>query len=209
MSVRTSFFAATCAVAALACGGCGPEAESAAPQRLDVAVDSAFRGEALAEFSLVAQDGRPVTRADLLGAPLVLDFVFTTCTGPCPRVSAHMHRVQELTRATDVRLVTITVDPETDTPEVLARYAAELGADTARWSFLSGPEEQIDAVLRSLWLARAKDAGAALGLQVTHSTRLIVLDARGVVRGMYDGESEDGARAAAERAKWLGTNPGR
>ena len=66
---------------------------------------------------------------DLLGHALVLDFVFTTCTGPCPRVSANMAKVQELVKATKVKLATFTVEPETDTPEVLTKYAAEHGAD--------------------------------------------------------------------------------
>ena len=210
MRNRSRFLAAALVVAAVVSGGCQGESEAQAPvTKLDVSADAAFRGEQLAAFELVDQAGKAVTREDLLGAPLVLDFVFTTCTGPCPRVSANMAKVQEAVKATKVKLATFTVDPETDTPEVLRKYAAEHGADAERWRFLTGPEEQIDGVLRSLWLARAKSAGAALGMQVTHSTRLIVLDAKGFVRGMYDGESDAGVEAAAARAKWLERNPGR
>ena len=210
MRNRARVLAAALVVAAVVSGGCQGESEAQAPvTKLDVSADAAFRGEQLAAFELVDQAGKAVTREDLLGAPLVLDFVFTTCTGPCPRVSANMAKVQEAVKATKVKLATFTVDPETDTPEVLTKYAAEHGADAERWRFLTGPEEQIDGVLRSLWLARAKSAGAALGMQVTHSTRLIVLDAKGFVRGMYDGESDAGVEAAAARAKWLERNPGR
>ena len=210
MRNRARFLAAALVVAAVVSGGCQGESEAQAPvTKLDVSADAAFRGEQLAAFELVDQAGKAVTREQLLGAPLVLDFVFTTCTGPCPRVSANMAKVQEAVKATKVKLATFTVDPETDTPEVLTKYAAEHGADAERWRFLTGPEEQIDGVLRSLWLARAKSAGAALGMQVTHSTRLIVLDAKGFVRGMYDGESDAGVEAAAARAKWLERNPGR
>lgn len=210
MRKRTGLLAAALVVAALVWSGCQGESEAQAPAtKLDVAADAAFRGEPIAEFALVDQTGKATTREELLGHALVLDFVFTTCTGPCPRVSANMARVQELVKATKVRLATFTVDPETDTPEVLAKYAAEHGADAERWRFLTGPEEQIDGVLRSLWLARAKSAGAALGMQVTHSTRLIVLDSKGFVRGMYDGETDAGVEAAAARAKWLERNPGR
>lgn len=210
MRKRTGFLAAALVVAALVWSGCQGESEAQAPvTKLDVAADAAFRGEQLAAFELVDQAGKVTTREDLLGNALVLDFVFTTCTGPCPRVSANMAKVQEFVKATKVKLATFTVDPETDTPEVLTKYAAEHGANSERWRFLTGPEEQIDGVLRSLWLARAKSAGAALGMQVTHSTRLIVLDSKGFVRGMYDGESDAGVEAAAARAKWLERNPGR
>jgi protein SCO1/2 len=204
-----SFIAATLAVAALVSGGCSKEAETSTSTRLrlDVEAASTFRGDALAEFTLTDQLGRSVTRADLAGAPVVLDFIFTTCTGPCPRVSAHMSLVQERTAGSKISLASFSVDPETDTPEVLKAYSEEHHADPQRWRFLTGAEEQIDAVLRSLWLARSKSEEAALGMHVTHSTRLIVLDARGAVRGMYDGESEQGVDAAVARARWLLEHP--
>ncbi len=202
--------AATLAVAAFVSGGCSRESEGPAKpagMRLDVEPSSTFRGDVLAEFELVDQLGRKVTRAEFAGAPLVLDFIFTTCTGPCPRVSANMAQVQQKTAGSRIRLATFSVDPETDTPEVLAGYAQEHGADAERWRFLTGAEEQVDRVLRSLWLARSKNEEAALGMRVTHSTRLIVLDGRGVIRGMYDGESEAGVEAAVARARWLEGNP--
>lgn len=196
---------------ALLCGhgACDSQAGPGSAVTLAVAADDPFQGEPLAEFELRSHTGRAVRKADLLGQPCVLDFIFTTCTGPCPRVSGQMRSVQALLRGVPARLVSFSVDPEIDTLEVLSAYAARFEADAERWWFLTGPEQQIDGVLRSLWLARAKDAGAALGMQVTHSTRLIVLDARGVVRGHYDGETDEGARAAAARAQWLAENPGR
>jgi protein SCO1/2 len=210
MRKRRTILAAALVVAAFVWVACREEAATQqAVTKLDVDAEAAFRGEQVAAFELVDQTGKVTTREDLLGHALVLDFVFTTCTGPCPLVSANMAKVQELVKATKVKLATFTVDPETDTPEVLTKYAAEHGADTERWRFLTGPEEQIDGVLRSFWLGREKSAGAALGMQVTHSTRLIVLDAKGFVRGMYDGQSDAGVEAAAARAKWLERNPGR
>ena len=161
--------AATLAVAAFVSGGCSRESEGPAKPagtRLDVEPSSTFRGDVLAEFELVDQLGRKVTRAEFAGAPLVLDFIFTTCTGPCPRVSANMAQVQQKTAGSRIRLATFSVDPETDTPEVLAGYAQEHGADAERWRFLTGAEEQVDRVLRSLWLARSKNEEAALGMRV-------------------------------------------
>ncbi|MBM3988441.1 MAG: SCO family protein [Planctomycetes bacterium] len=208
-AVRT-IGAAALAVAVLVCGGCSQESdarEQPSLTRLDVEASSAFKGALLADFELVDQLGAAARRADFAGAPAVLDFIFTTCTGPCPRVSANMARVQQQTAGTSVRLASFSVDPETDTPEVLAAYAQGYGADATRWRFLTGAEEQIDGVLRSLWLARSKNDEVALGLRVTHSTRLVVLDGRGVLRGMYDGESEAGVEAALARSRWLAEHP--
>lgn len=205
--------ARACSALVLGCAcsltACSDDAPVGAASQLAVPSDSDFRGETIADFELTAHDGRTVTRADVLGAPVVLDFIFSTCTGPCPRVSGQMRNVQARLSGVNAKLLSFSVDPETDTPEVLSAYAARFEADAQRWWFLTGPDAQIDGVMKSLWLARAKDAGAALGMQVTHSTRLVVLDALGVVRGMYDGESDQGAAAAAERAAWLAAHPGR
>ncbi|MBM3989711.1 MAG: SCO family protein [Planctomycetes bacterium] len=210
MAAMRRIGAAALAVAVLVCGGCSQESdarEQSSLTRLDVEASSAFKGALLADFELVDQLGAAARRADFAGAPTVLDFIFTTCTGPCPRVSANMARVQQRTAGTSVRLASFSVDPETDTPEVLAAYAQGYGADATRWRFLTGAEEQIDGVLRSLWLARSKNDEVALGMRVTHSTRLVVLDGRGVLRGMYDGESEAGVEGALARARWLAEHP--
>ncbi|MFM7295668.1 MAG: SCO family protein [Planctomycetota bacterium] len=210
MEALRTLGAAALAVAVFVSGGCSKESDAPSRPvgtRLDVEASSTFRGDVLAEFELVDQREAKATRADFAGAPVVLDFIFTTCTGPCPRVSANMAQVQQKTAGTGIRLASFSVDPETDTPEVLAAYAQGHGADATRWRFLTGAEEQIDGVLRSLWLARSKNEEAALGMRVTHSTRLIVLDARGVIRGMYDGESEAGVEAAVARARWLLEHP--
>jgi cytochrome oxidase Cu insertion factor (SCO1/SenC/PrrC family) len=200
-----SALVATLALVA-ACDGGSHQAEF----RLDAAAEAPFRGQKLAEFSLVAHTGRAVHLADVLGQPAVVSFIFTTCTGPCPRVSGQLARVQERLAATPVRLFSFSVDPETDTPEVLANYASSFGARSDRWWFLTGEPSEIDGVLRSASLpALAKNPAAELGMQVTHSTRLIVLDAAGFVRGYYDGESDSGAAAAADRAEWLAVHPGR
>jgi protein SCO1/2 len=97
----------------------------------------------------------------------------------------------------------VTVDPETDTPAVLAEYAARHGADPERWLFLTGPEDRIDALVASAMLARGKDPTAELGMQVTHSSRFLVVDGEGVVRGYFDGQTDEGVRGAERRARWL------
>lgn len=204
-SLVVPFFAA---LALLACdGGTGAAGGSGASDVL--ARDSQFAGPELAGFTLTERSGRDVRLSDLAGRPFVLAFVFTTCSTICPAMSARMKGLQDALEGTDARLVSVTVDPETDTPEVLAEYAARYGADPERWWFLTGSEEQIDALVRSVSLVRAKDPQAPLGLQVTHSSRLIVVDGEGVVRGYFDGQGDEGVRGAEERVRWLAGSPGR
>lgn len=96
------------------------------------------------EFSLIERDGRPVTRADLLGKIWLANFIYTECKETCPTQSLQIARLQaEFADAPGLRLVSITVDPKHDTPEVLARYAERYGADPSRWLFLTGDKREI------------------------------------------------------------------
>jgi cytochrome oxidase Cu insertion factor (SCO1/SenC/PrrC family) len=96
------------------------------------------------EFSLIERSGRPVTRADLLGKVWLANFIYSECKETCPLQSLQLSRLQaEFADAPDLRLVSITVDPKHDTPEVLARYAERYGADPERWLFLTGDKREI------------------------------------------------------------------
>jgi len=100
-------------------------------------------------FTLHERSGRAVSKEDLLGKVWVTDFIFTRCVDECPLASQRMARLQAAfaTKA-DFRLVSITVDPAHDTPEVLARYAANFGADAQRWLFLTGEKTAIYQLVR-------------------------------------------------------------
>lgn len=113
---------------------------SNAPQRLEV------YGEVPA-FSLVGQAGQEVTRKALEGKIWVANFIFTSCQETCPLQSATMAGLQaDWQGEPDIRLVSITVDPDHDTPEVLARYAGRFQADARRWFFLTGEERVISTL---------------------------------------------------------------
>ena len=100
-------------------------------------------------FVLIERSGQQVTRADLLGKVWIVNFIFTRCAEECPLMSGHMARLQDaLATASDVRLVSITVDPEHDTPEVLARYAERFAARPQRWWFLTGDKAAIYRLVR-------------------------------------------------------------
>jgi protein SCO1/2 len=154
-------------------------------------------------FVLTERSGRTITNNDLFGKIWIADFVYTTCPGPCPIVTASMARLQgAVAHDPQVQLVTFTVDPVTDTPAVLATYADKFGASKDRWWFLTGPEKQQDALIHDGFLLPVVDnrGNPAEGqFTVTHSTQLALVDANGVVRGYYDGTTAEG-RAAVLKA---------
>lgn len=94
-------------------------------------------------FQLTNQRSEPFGSEQLTGKIWIADFVFTSCPGPCPMISSRMSELQKPLEETDVDLVTFTVDPETDTPEVLRAYAERLHARDSRWDFLTGDKTAI------------------------------------------------------------------
>jgi len=139
---------------------------------------------ALPAFELTNQDGKPVALDDLKGKVWLADFVYTTCPGPCPIITAHMARLQQkLPPGSDVRLVSFSTDPGNDTPAVLKAYAKKFGAGD-RWTFLTGPKEEMYGLIQNgFMLAIAAPPGA----QIIHSTKMMLVDKSGTVRGFYDG----------------------
>jgi protein SCO1/2 len=132
------------------------------------------------DFQFTTQDGSMLSKADLLGKVWVVDFFFTRCPGPCPVMSSRMAEIsKELKKAKDVRLVSVSIDPENDTPAVLSAYAKRLNADPSRWSFLTGPKKEIDAFTTKgmLQVLATDPAGVP-----THSTRFLVVDQEGRIR---------------------------
>jgi protein SCO1/2 len=113
-------------------------------------------------FSLTERNGSQVSRENLLGTVWIADFIFTRCLATCPQQTATMAQLQgQLASERDIRLVSITVDPDYDTPEVLRRYAERYHADPQRWLFLTGEERAIYALAQEgFHLAAANQAAA-------------------------------------------------
>ena len=147
--------------------------------------------QTIPEFALTERSGRPFARSELKGKVWVADFIFTSCSGPCPLVSARFQELQAMVeRSPDVRLVSFTVDPDTDTPEVLARYADQLQANPAKWFFLTGEKSYLYALIQQHFLLPVTpnpQSARSPGEAVIHSTKLVLVDAEGNVRGFYDG----------------------
>lgn len=153
-------------------------------------------------FKLVDMAGAPFDSESLKGKVWIASFVFTRCTGPCPAVTASMARLQEELKDTpDLKLVTFTVDPERDDPAELTRYAANFRSDPKRWTFLTGSEKDIHKLMKEgfkLGIERAKTP--VKGQEFDHSTRLVLVDRDGTIRGYFQGvaSSEPEAKSARE-----------
>ena len=132
-------------------------------------------------FDLVAQDAQPFHSGVLAGKIWVADFIYTTCPGPCPRMTSQMHEVQDaIAKMPDVKLVSFTVDPARDTPPVLADYAKVHGASSEHWYFLTGPETTLQKLDRDVFKL------GSLNASMEHSTRFVLVDRQSRIRGYYD-----------------------
>jgi protein SCO1/2 len=136
-------------------------------------------------FQVTNQDGQPFGSAQLAGKIWIADFIYTTCPGPCPMISSRMSELQKPLEKTDVRLVSFSVDPQKDTPEVLRRYSEKLQAEPGRWDFLTGPKPAIYKISHDGFKLAVSDGSDAQGIPV-HSTRMVLVDRHGQIRGFYD-----------------------
>ncbi len=175
-------------------------------------------------FTLTERSGRPVTLDDLRGSIWVADFIYTECTESCPTQSLALARLQrEFAGASDLRLVSITVDPQHDTPAVLRRYAERYGA-TERWWFLTGDKRAIYCLARDGFRLSVSDpadpgpvpCGALSWLQpaaawahhgsrglVLHSARVAVVDRTGEIRAYHLATDPDSLARLGENLRTL------
>ncbi len=141
-------------------------------------------------FNLVNQNGHPFGSAQLNGKIWIADFIFTNCPGPCPMISTRMSELQKPLEKTDVHLVSVSVDPERDTPEILRGYAEKLHAQSNRWDFLTGSRPAIFSLSRDGFKLGVSGDGDEAGVPV-HSTRIVLVDRHGTIRGYYDATAPD------------------
>jgi protein SCO1/2 len=165
--------------------GCGSATEQASLYD-DLPVLSA-----VPDFALTERSGRTVKSSEFAGRVWVANFVFTQCAGPCPLLSQRMSRLQEsLADQPDVQLVSFSVDPENDTPEVLSGYAKRWGADAERWLFLTGDKTDLYHLIQDGFKLAISDGSEpdnpGPGI-ITHSLRFVLVDRQGNIRGYYQG----------------------
>lgn len=156
-------------------------------------------------FQFTNQANKTISDADLRGKVSLVSFIYTHCPDVCPLITTQMKSLQVAIKSQgmsdDVTLVSISVDPERDTPAVLADYAAKYGADTAAWHFLTGEPSQVRKVVVDGFYAGFEQTGqaghdhsshdhGAATYEVTHSTRVALIDKDGRIRAYYDSSME-------------------
>ena len=145
-------------------------------------------GDPVPAFSLVDQDGAPLSDGDLIGRLTVVTFIFTRCPVPeyCPAIAGRFREVQRALSKdkslADVRLLSVTLDPQHDTPPVLREYGRAMGADFARWRFVTGTPEQVAALTRAFAVYTQASGGT-----IDHTLATALIDARGRVVEIWRG----------------------
>lgn len=150
----------------------------------------------VADFTLTNEDGQTTTLTDLTNHVWVADIIFTRCASQCPRMTAQMKTVQDgLAQDDNVRLVTLTTDPDYDSPKILKRYGQRYGADFNRWMFLTGTKSEIAGLAGdSLKLGSTPVAPANQKTPVDlfiHATIFVVVDKHARMRGIFETGGED------------------
>ena len=155
----------------------------------------------LPAFSLVAEDGKPFGKDDLLGRVWIADFVFTSCSDACPRLQGKMKSLQDRLvppeQGGNIGLLSISVDPERDTPEKLKQYGETFGARPGLWRSLTGDQTEVErTVVKGFHTAMAKvpreNADPHLeAFEIMHGERLVLVDRLGRIRGYYDADDRD------------------
>ncbi len=201
-------------------GGCRPLARETPPTWESETEDLPDPQWPVGPFALTERSGRTVTDQDLRGYVWIASFIFTRCTGPCPSVASTVARLQhELQDLPQVRFVTFTVDPKRDDLRALNEYAQARGADPQRWLFLTGEEETIHRIIREQFkqaVGRNPGPQVAPGDEFIHSSKLVLVDAQGRIRGWCDGlpheqfpdRFESDLRRLIRRVRQLATSAG-
>ncbi len=152
----------------------------------------------LPHFALIERDGDAVTRDSLNGRIHIVNFMFTRCPGICPRMTNTIGELYELYRPSDkVRFLSISVDPDYDTPDILKRYADSVGVDDHRWSFARGPISEVQTLIEKGFLLDASELPAG------HPARLVLVDQFGQIRGYYSYDDESQLQLLRQHVRQL------
>jgi protein SCO1/2 len=144
-------------------------------------------------FSFSNQEGKAITEKDVAGKVYVAEYFFTTCRGICPKMNTNMRKLAgDYANEPDFRILSYTVDPETDTVGRMKKYADSLGADPAKWWFLTGRKDSLYHLARGSYLLDdPKNNEIDINDQFIHTQFLALVDRGGRVRKIYDSLKKD------------------
>ncbi len=152
-------------------------------------------------FELTSQAGDAFGSEQLQGEVWIANFIFTRCPTICPLLTSQMKGLSDTLADTPVRFVSFSVDPANDTPEVLTEYAERHGADTDRWTFLTGDNEALQDVVVEGLRVRMGNEPDETG-NILHGSHFVLVDGTGTIRGYYQSNVE-GLRDIATDARTL------
>jgi protein SCO1/2 len=152
-------------------------------------------------FQLTDQYGQPFDSARLKGKVWVADFIFTSCAGVCPQMSEKMSQLQQQLKS-DVVLISFSVDPNRDTPDVLLRYSQRYRAQPGRWFFLTGPQSTLTHLIQT-GFGLSVSEGTDEDEPITHSVRFVLVDRQGMIHGYYDSTDPTALKQLVRQANTL------
>lgn len=173
------------------------------PELADPSVWHVGRDHRIADFSFVNQDGKTVTQKDYEGKIYVADFFFTTCQTICPIMTSNMEKVQDAIRHDpNVMILSHSVTPDIDTPEVLKAYAQKHHVDARKWNLVTGDKRKIFEIARRSYLA-VKTGSEAEMYDMVHTENFVLVDRERRIRGFYDGTKESEIKRLIDDIRFL------
>lgn len=161
------------------------------PELVDSTVQHIGNDHKIENFAFTNQNGKIITQKDYENSIYVADFFFTTCPTICPKMTDNMVWLQnQLKNNPEVKLLSFSVTPDIDTPEVLKKYAMEKGVDDSRWNLVTGDKKDIYFLARKSYLA-VKTGKPEEMYDMVHTENFILVDKNKRIRGFYDGTNLD------------------
>jgi len=183
------------------------------PELVDSTVQYVAKNHKIADFAFTNQNGKTITQDDYKGKIYVADFFFTTCPTICPIMTTNMEWLQsQIKDNPKVMLLSHSVTPDIDTVPVLKEYAKKKGVIDSKWNLVTGKKEDIYYIARKSYLAVKTSSSKEL-YDMVHTENFILVDAKGRIRGFYNGtnfdkevEGEKNVKQLLDDIKWLSAN---
>ena len=176
------------------------------PELVDSTVQYVSKYHTIADFSFINQNGKTVTQKDYEGKVYVADFFFTTCGSICPKMTTNLVDVQKAVKNNPkVKLLSLSVFPETDTVPALKAYAKKYGVIDSKWNLVTGDKKEIYTMARKSYLAVKMGKPEEL-YDMVHTENFVLVDQKKRVRGFYDGTKKEEIQRLIEDVNWLCEN---
>ncbi len=173
------------------------------PELVDSTVQYKSKYHTIADFSFTNQNGKTITQKEYEGKIYVADFFFTTCGSICPKMTTNLSEIQKaFAKNPEVKLLSFTVFPETDSVPVLKAYAKKHNVDDSKWNLVTGDKKEIYTMARKSYLAVKLGKPEEL-YDMVHTENFVLVDTKKRVRGFYDGTNKEDMKRLIEDITFL------